>query len=126
MSNIDRNKCCVLLSLDLLINENADEKKFDFLYQHHLFNSSSLLPTTVFRNDSDFPRIVVVKDKICQIYKEHIKKSNNINNTLERLNSKDYIGSSKDVTKVQLKAGLLDTINEFSKWAKNFINEING
>jgi hypothetical protein len=130
---INLTKCLVLLSLDLKKNEKVNDEKrenkksLEFLNQHCLFDSLRIMPNSSLQNDSDFSKIVLIKDKICQIYKEHIKKSSNINNTLERLNNKDYIDStSKNVTKSQLMSGMRDTIQEFSKWTANFINDLNG
>ena len=124
---IYRTKCLVLLSLDFERCQKVNENNLELLLnQHRLFDSLRILPSTLFKNDSDFSKIVLAKNKICQIYKEHIKKSSNINNTYERLKNRDYIDStSKHVTKSQLMCGMRDTIQEFSKWTTNFINDLN-
>ncbi len=63
----------------------------------------------------------VLKDKVYQIYKQHIKESLLINETKKRLKNNDYIDSSaENVTQDDLLAGLIGDIVEHAKWLTNY------
>jgi hypothetical protein len=123
------NKGCIFLSLSTTmeyISQPVDKVVFDFLNHSILFDPLSIMPRTVFQNDPDFPKIVLVKNKICQIYKEHIKNSIILNSTYERLKNKDYIDSSvKEVSKEKLVFGLIDTFLESAKWMSDYVKDLN-
>ena len=63
----------------------------------------------------------VLKDKVYQIYKQHIKESLLINETKKRLKNNDYIDSSaENVTQDYLLAGIIGDIVEHAKWLTNY------
>ena len=69
----------------------------------------------------------VLKDKVYQIYKQHIKESLLINETKKRLKNNDYIDSSaENVTQDDLLAGIISDLTENAKWLTNFTLNLPG
>ena len=120
----------VILSLDFCnepsISVELFSQPFDILRQHHLFDSSNILPNTIFKTESELFRITLIKDKVYQLFKTHLAHSNVLNNTSEKLKSKDFIDSSQAVTHDQLLTGLVYTLGDFAKWVTRFAKELPG
>ena len=83
------------------------------------------LPDSMFKHDSDFIQIILIRDKIKQIYKSQIKQSTVINNVYERLKNKDYIDPSclVDCNNLEME-GNAETVIEFIQWMTKFSHNL--
>jgi len=93
--------------------------------QNSLFDLDTL-SDSVFKHDRDFIQIILIKDKVQQIYKSQIKQSTVINNVNERLKNKDYIDPSSLVDCENLEMeGNADTVIGFIQWMTKFAHSLN-
>jgi len=84
------------------------------------------VPDSIFNCDRDFIQIILIKDKIQQIYKSQIKESLVINNVNDRLNKKDFIEpSSLSETESLETQGMADSMIEFNQWMTRFSHTLN-
>jgi hypothetical protein len=68
-----------------------------------------------------------LKDRVFQVFRDHIKKSIILNGTRERLKSGDYIDSeAENVSLDQIRTAIFSNINEYKKWVTDFSKELPG
>ena len=83
-------------------------------------------PDSIFKRDRDFIQIILIKEKIQQTYKNHIKQSTVINNVYERLRNKDFIDPSCIIECENLALeGNASTVIEFTQWMTKFSHSLN-
>jgi len=70
-NNLNINAIFLSLSLpDQNRRETRDiTEMFNFLSKDSFLDPMSIMPSTIFYNDTDLPKIILVKNRICQIYK---------------------------------------------------------
>lgn len=90
-----------------------------------LFNTIGSV-RSIFDRDGELFQILILKDKIQQIYKNQIKLSTLINKTCERLKNNDIIDSGSPIlTKEFMLANLFSSIVDFTDWISKFTKSIN-
>jgi hypothetical protein len=100
---------------------------FNILRQHQLFESTNILPTTIFQAENELFLISILKDKVFQLFKKHTASSTIINHSTEFFKNKDYIDSSvENISVDELLIGLVGSISEHSKWLTRFVKELPG
>jgi len=119
----------IKLSLNMpLENLNKTPSEvFNILRQHQLFESTNILPTTIFQAENELFLISILKDKVFQLFKKHTFSSTIINHSTECFKNKDYIDSSvENISVDELLIGLVGSISEHSKWLTRFVKELPG
>lgn len=77
------------------------------------------------QTENELVLISILRDKVFQLYKKHIKNSSLLNNTREKLRTKDFISSSaENVQKKDILLGVIGTITEFTKWLTRYAIEL--
>jgi hypothetical protein len=102
-------------------------KPFDFIKQNNFFGSLNVLPNSLFNGEISLFYITFLKDHCYQIYKKQIQECKLIQNTNERLKTKDYIDSNDpNVNREQIFYGVANSIGEFTKWLTIYIRQMPG
>lgn len=94
-----------------------------------LIDPEKIFPKTSFQNDENLVSFIsFLKNSTYQIYKEHIKNSLLINNTYERLASRNFISPLEEtnIGLIEISSDLMQSYAEHARWATKFIRSLPG
>lgn len=117
---------------NLIEISQTNYESYNILKDYQLFSTSSsdnnsLLLSRVLNQDQDLLKITLLRDKVFQVYKKHIKNSLIINNSYERLKNNDYVSSKEENLSMDtFLEGVAQIISVYSKWLTRFAKELPG
>ncbi len=103
-------------------------RRSNFLSIRFNFKQNEILKFDSSVEINDLFLMSVLKDKVYQIYRQHIKESILLNETRERLKNNDYINSTADenVSQNDLLEGMIGNVVDHAKWLTNYCLNLPG